>query len=59
MTFRPKYIALALVARPPHTMPPALRKTAVLTNRPCVIETYPSPPGAPMPQEPSLPANYS
>lgn len=33
----------------PHTMPPAIRKTAVLTKRPGVIEVYPRSPGAPMP----------
>ena len=33
----------------PHTMPSAIRKTAVLTKRPGVIEVYPRSPGAPMP----------
>ena len=33
----------------PHTMPPAIRKTAVLTKRPGLIEVYPRSPGAPMP----------
>ncbi len=33
----------------PHTMPPAIRKTAVLTKRPGVIEVYPRSAGAPMP----------
>jgi hypothetical protein len=33
----------------PHTMPPAIRKTAVLTKRPRTIGVYPRPRGAPMP----------
>lgn len=36
----------------PHTMPPAIRKTAVLTKHPRVIEAYTRSPGAPMPLPP-------
>ena len=39
---------LQAVGEAPHTMPPAIRKTAVLTKRPHVIEAYPRSPGAPM-----------
>lgn len=36
----------------PHTMPPAIHKTAVLTTHPRTIKAYPRPRGAPMPLPP-------
>ena len=41
-------LRLQAVGGAPHTMPPAIRKTAVLTKRPRVIEAYTRSPGAPM-----------
>ena len=44
---------LQAVGEAPHTMPPAIRKTAVLTKRPRVIEAYPRSTDAPISHYPT------